>query len=61
MNGTTDQGTGTRLIKLGEGSINTLPIQFSDQELEDLIACAAERAMELHTLMRQAILDDLVR
>jgi hypothetical protein len=57
----TTEGTGTKLIKTGAGSINTLPIQFTDQELEDLIACASERSMELHELMRRAILDDLVR
>jgi hypothetical protein len=48
-------------MKLGVGSINTLPIQFTDQELEDLIACSLERSVDLHDLMRRAILDDLVR
>lgn len=59
MNSTTYQGT--PLMKLGVGSINTLPIQFTDQELEDLIACSLERSVDLHDLMRRAILDDLVR
>ena len=47
------------MIKVGDG--NVLPIPFSNQELDDLIAVAVERQIDIFVMMRTIILDDLAR
>ena len=42
-------------------SSGVLPIQLSAQEMDDLIAAAVERQVDVFTMVRQAILDDLAR
>ena len=39
----------------------TLPIPFSVQELDDIIAAAVERQVDPFAMIRQLVLDDLAR
>lgn len=38
-----------------------MTIEFDDEELDDLKACALERGMTVEDLVRTAVLDDLAR
>lgn len=41
--------------------INTMPVRFTDQELDDIMWTANERGVDLFELMRAAVLNDLYR
>lgn len=38
-----------------------MTVEFNEQELIDLTACAEERGVDVMALIRQAVLDDLAR
>lgn len=56
---TTTEVPALPMIRVGNSSV--LPVPFTSQEMDDLIATAVERQEDVFELVRHCILEDLAR